>query len=67
MQYGIRIKENYFRRTHVIFVINGIKLFNQIMLMDFNKYVIPYYSPISSKGGSKRKNKKNKLRTRRRK
>jgi|LauGreDrversion4_1035100.scaffolds.fasta_scaffold05673_4 hypothetical protein len=37
------------------------------MLMDFNKSIIPYYSPISSKGGSKRKNKKNKLRTRRRK
>ena len=36
MYYGIRITENYFRRTHVIFVINGIKLFNQIMLMDFN-------------------------------
>ena len=36
MYYGIRITENYFRRTHVIFVINGIKLFNKIMLMDFN-------------------------------
>jgi hypothetical protein len=38
------------------------------MLMDFNSAVIPYYSPISSKGGSKRKfkkNKSNKSRTRR--
>lgn len=35
------------------------------MLMDFNNSVIPYYSPISSKGGSKRKLNKNKLRTRR--
>jgi hypothetical protein len=37
------------------------------MLMDFNKGVIPYYSPITSKGGSKGKFRKNKLKTRRRK
>jgi hypothetical protein len=44
------------------------------MMMDFNSRIIPYYSPISSKGGSKRKftknkknnkNKTNKSRTRR--
>ena len=38
------------------------------MMMDFNSGIIPYYSPISSKGGSKRKlkkNKTNKSRTRR--
>ena len=39
------------------------------MLMDFNKAVIPVYSPISNKGGSRRrvkKNRSNKSRSRRR-
>ena len=39
------------------------------MMMDFNKAVIPVYSPISNKGGSRRrfrKNKSNKSRSRRR-
>lgn len=40
------------------------------MLMDFNSVIIPYYSPITSKGGTKhkrkfKKNKSNKSRTRR--
>ena len=44
------------------------------MLQDFNQMIIPYYSPISAKGGRRRKNsrktrrhkKSNKSRTRRR-
>ena len=37
------------------------------MLADFDKLIITNYSPISSKGGSKRRRRSRKLRTRRHK
>jgi len=38
-----------------------------VMLADFDKLITTNYSPISSKGGSKRRRRSSKLRTRRHK